>query len=42
MDMSKLMSKNRTAAPLIILIVKFVCHKKGQSKQTEINLLIMP
>ena len=40
--MSKLKPKNRAAAPLMVLIVKFVCHKKGRSKQKEITLLIMP
>jgi len=32
MDISKLKPKNRVAAPLIILIVKFVCHKKRAIK----------
>ena len=32
MDISKLKPKNRAAAPLMILIVKFVCHKKRAIK----------
>ena len=32
MDISKLKPKNRVAAPLMILIVKFVCHKKRAIK----------
>ncbi len=32
MHISKLKPKNRVAAPLMILIVKFVCHKKRAIK----------